>query len=138
MQPNLRKALLDACEQSLKPVDLEIGMDAALHQHAGAAHLQRFGNLLVNFFEVENVSIVGLGITLAILRQWPAAGAEGAVLRAVVCIVDIAIDDVGDDALGMQTAAHRVSLEAEANQVGRVEIVESLLASECHCFDSTK
>ena len=39
MQPDLREALLDAGKQPLEPVDLQIGMDAALHQDAGAAHL---------------------------------------------------------------------------------------------------
>ena len=61
MQPDVREALLDAGEQTLEPVDLEIGMDAALHQHTGAAHLQRLGDLFVNLFEVEYVALVGAG-----------------------------------------------------------------------------
>jgi hypothetical protein len=48
MQPDLREALLDAAEEALEPVDLEVGMNAALHQHAGAAHLERLGDLLVD------------------------------------------------------------------------------------------
>ena len=33
------EALLDAAEQVLVPLDLQIGMQAALHQHAGAAQI---------------------------------------------------------------------------------------------------
>ena len=43
-------------EEPLEPVDLEIGMNAALHQHAGAAHLQGLGDLLVDLLEVEDVA----------------------------------------------------------------------------------
>ena len=45
-------------EQTLEPVDLQIGMNAALHQHARAAHLERLGDLLVDLLEVENVALV--------------------------------------------------------------------------------
>ena len=58
MQPDLREALLDAGEEALEPVDLEIGMNAALHQHAGAAHLEGLGDFLVDLFEVEDVAFV--------------------------------------------------------------------------------
>jgi hypothetical protein len=61
MQPDLREALLDAGEEALEPVDLQVGMDAALHQHAGAAHLQGLGDLLVDLFEFEDVALFGLG-----------------------------------------------------------------------------
>ena len=59
VQPDLREALLDAAEEALEPVDLEVGMDAALHQHAGAAHLQGLGDLLVDLLEVEDVALFG-------------------------------------------------------------------------------
>ena len=57
VQPDLRKALLDAGEQALEPVDLQIGMKAALHQHAGAAHLLGLGDLVVDRLEVEDVAL---------------------------------------------------------------------------------
>ncbi len=56
VQPDFREALLDAGEEALEPVDFEVGMKAALHQHAGAAHLLGFGDLLVDLFEVRGCS----------------------------------------------------------------------------------
>ena len=61
MQPDLRKPLLDAGEEPLEPVDLQIGMNAALHQHAGAAHLHGLRDLLVDLLELENVALVRPG-----------------------------------------------------------------------------
>src|SRR5580658_6397066 len=99
MQPDLREALLDAREQPLEPIDLEIGMNAALHQHAGSAHLESLGNFVVNGFEVENVALVRAWIRLAGAGQRAIEGAKGAVFSAEVRVVDVAIDDVGDHAL---------------------------------------
>ena len=130
--PDLREALLDAGEQPLEPIDLEIGMNAALHQHAGAAHLEGLGDLLVDFFEVEDVAFVRARIGLAGTGQRTVEGAEGAVLGAVVGVVNVAIDDVGDHALGVQAAAHGVGLESQTDQVGRVEVIEGLLARDRH------
>ena len=59
-------------------------------------------------------------------------GAEVAILGAEIGVVDVAIDDVGDHALGMQAAAHGIRLEAQADQVGGVEVVECLLAGDAH------
>ena len=59
VQPDFWKALLDAGEEALEPVDLQIGMKAALHQDAGAAHLLGLGDLFVDLFEREDVALVG-------------------------------------------------------------------------------
>ena len=109
---DLRKALLHPAEHRLVPLDLQVGMQAALQQHAGAAQLDRLAHLVVNGVEVEDVS---LRRQLALQR--PIERAEGAVLGAEVGVVDVAVDDVGDHAFGMQAAAHRVGLHADADQV---------------------
>jgi len=96
VEPDFREAPLDAGEEALEPVDFEVGMDAALHEDAGAAEFLGFGDLLVDFFEVEDVAFAGLGPFERAIE-----GAEGAVLGAEVGVVDVAIDDVGDDALGV-------------------------------------
>ena len=57
MQVNLRESLLDAAQHLLVPVDLEIGMQAALHQHACAAQLHGLPNLVVDRFEIEDVTL---------------------------------------------------------------------------------
>ena len=59
-------------------------------------------------------------------------GAEGAVLGAEIGVVDVAIDDVGDYAFGVQAATDGVGLEAQPDEVRGVEVVEGLLASQRH------
>ena len=49
-------------QHRLVPLDLQIGMQAALHQHAGAAQFHGFANLVVDRFEVENVALFGLQV----------------------------------------------------------------------------
>ena len=112
VQVDLRKALLHAAQQRFVPLDLQIGMQAALQQHAGAAQLDRLAHLVVNGVEVEDVSLLR---QLALERA--IEGAEGAVLGAEVGVVDVAVDDVGDHAVGMQAAAHRVGFHPDADQV---------------------
>ena len=112
VQVNLREALLHAAEQVFVPLDLQVGMQAALQQDAGAAQLHRLPHLVVNRFEVEDVAFLR---QLALQRA--IEGAEGAVLGAEVGVVDVAVDDVGDHAFGMQLAAHRVGFHADADQV---------------------
>ena len=114
-------------EEALEPVDLEVGMDAALHQYAGAAHLKGFGDLLVDLLEVEDVAFFR-----ARACERPVEGAEGAVLGAEVGVVDVAIDDVSDNALGVQAAAHSIGFKPKADQIGGVEIIKSLLATQRH------
>ncbi len=121
------KALLDASEQPLKPIDLEVGVEAALHEHSGAAHFDCLANLFVDRLEVEDVALSG---HLALER--PVEGAECAVLGAEIRVVDVAIDDVADDALGMEPASDGVGLHAKAYQVVGAEMVEGLLAAYRH------
>src|ERR1700729_2430782 len=98
MQPDSREALLDAAEEALEPLDLEIGMNAPLHQYAGAPHFKSLGDLVADGFEFEDVGVARVGMGLAVDGQRTIEGAEGAVLSAVVGVVDVAIDDVCDHA----------------------------------------
>src|SRR6185437_2638528 len=130
MQPDLRKALLDAGEVALEPIDLKIGVNATLHQDASAAHFDGFGDFFADLFEIEDISLVRLRAF-----QWAVKGAEGAVLGAEVRVIDVAVDDVSDHAFRVQAPPHGVGLEAQANQVGRAETVECLLARDRHHFN---
>src|SRR5438094_366436 len=51
-------------------------MQAALHQHAGAAEFHRLANLVVDRFEIEDVSLFSFGSL-----QWTIKRAERAVFR---------------------------------------------------------
>ena len=97
---NLREALLDSAQHFLVPVDFEIGMQAALHQHARASEFDGLADLFVDGVEVEDVTFFCGGAF-----QRAVEGAESAVLGAEVRVINVAVDDVGDRALGMQLAA---------------------------------
>ena len=55
------KTLLDTAQEFLVPVDLQIRMQATLHEHASAAHLYRLTYLLVDGLEVQDIAFFGLG-----------------------------------------------------------------------------
>ncbi len=110
MQVNFRKALLDAAHHLLVPVDFQIGMQSTLHQHARPAQFDGLANLVVNGLEIEDVSLFSLRPL-----QWSIKSAEGAVLGAVVRVINIAVNDVRDHALRMEPATHRIGLHADAH-----------------------
>ena len=122
MQVDFREALLDATEELLEPVDLQVGVQPTLHQNAGTAIFHGFADLVVDGVEVEDVS---LGGHLALERT--VEGAESAVLGAEIRVVDVAVDDVGDHALGVLAATHRVRIHADTDQVFGAEHVNALL-----------
>ncbi len=97
-------------------------MQSALHQHSRAAEFDGLADLLVDGIEVENVAFLRRGSF-----QRPVEGAEGAVLGAVVCVIDIAVDDIGDHTFRMQPAAHRVGLHPNADQVIGFKHLQRLL-----------
>src|SRR5437899_2331679 len=124
---NLGKSLLDATQHLLVPVNFQIGMQAALHQHARAAEFDRLANLVVDRFEIEDVSLFSFGSL-----QWTIERTESAVFGAEVRVINVAIDDVGDHALGMQFTAHGVSFHADADQVIGAKQIYSLCFGEGH------
>ena len=127
MQPDLGEPLFDAPEQAFKPFDLEVGVQAALHKHAGTAHFHGFGNFLVNRFEVENVTFAG-----EFSFKRPIKCTKAAILGAKICIVDVAVNDVGYYALWMQLAPKRISFHTQADEVIGTEIIESLSPGNRH------
>src|SRR5262245_3108690 len=94
------ESILYAREQPLIVIDLQVRMNAALHQNARSAELDRFLDLLVDDIIRKNV---GFRIALDAIES-----AEGAELSAHVCVIDVAVDYVTDDAVGMQPPANGV------------------------------
>ena len=74
-------------------------MQTALHQDAGAAQVDGLLDLLEDHFLRKNVAF---GVAHRAVER-----AEAAILGAEVRVVDIAVDDVADDAFRMQLAADR-------------------------------
>jgi hypothetical protein len=127
VQMNLGKTLLDSAEHLFVPVDFQIGMQAALHQHTGAAEFDGLANLFVDGVEIEDVAFL-----CRWAFEWAIEGAEGAVLGAEVGVIDVAVDDIGDRAFGMEPAAHRIGFHADADQVIGLEHLQSLLLGQGH------
>src|SRR5438132_14277475 len=124
---NFGESLLDAAQHLLVPVNFQIGMQAALHQHARAAEFDGFANLVVDRFQIQDVSLFSFGPL-----QWTIKRAESAVFGAEVRVINVAIDDVGDHALGMQFTAHGVSFHADADQIIGAKQIDSLYFGEGH------
>jgi hypothetical protein len=116
------EALLDAAEEIFVPLDFEIRVEAALHQDAGAAQVEGLLNFVVDHFLGQHVAFG--------MAHGPVEGAEAAILRAEVGVVDIAIDDVGDHVFGVPLAADRIGLHTDADQVVGTKQVERFLASD--------
>src|ERR1019366_9278228 len=55
MHVHLREALLQSAEDGLVPLDLQVGMQTALQQNAGASQLHRLAHLFVDGLEVQNI-----------------------------------------------------------------------------------
>ena len=110
---DLRKVALDVAQQFFVPLELELRMQAALHQNLIAAELDRFLNLLQQLVALEHVAFRML--RRAIER------AEIADRRADVRVVDVAIDVVGANRLRMQPPRDGVGGAAERRQIVRFE-----------------
>ena len=100
-------------QQIFVPLDAEVRMQSTLHQHAGAAERDRLVDLLADLVERADVSVGRAGT--AIER------AEGADDVADVRVVDVAIDDVGDDVVRVAARAYLVSRDAHPRDVVRFE-----------------
>ena len=114
-----RKSLFDRTEQVLEIFDLQIRIDAALHQHAGAAKVHGLLNLAEDLLFRENVALL--------VTHRPVEGAEAAVLGAEVRMVDVAVDDVARHALRVKLAPDGVGFHADADQVVALQGVQRFL-----------
>ena len=86
-------ALLDGPEQIFVPGERQVGIVAALQQQLHAADGDRLVDLPEQLVEAEHVAFGR--------ADRPIERAEVALRHADVRVVDVAIDDVGDDAFGM-------------------------------------
>src|SRR4051812_31091868 len=110
MQVNHGEALLNLAEETLEPVNLEVRMQAALHQDPGATDFDRLADLFKNGVEIQDVALSG---KLALQRT--IEGAEGAVLGAEIGVINVAVNDIGDHVLRMELAAKRVGFHTNAD-----------------------
>ena len=87
---NLREALFERAHQVLVILDAQVRVQSALQQDSGAAEREGLLDFFVNRLEREDV---------AFLRaQRTVEGAERAVLRAEIRVINVAVDLVGGHA----------------------------------------
>src|SRR5580658_5862561 len=84
------RPLTSAMLKIFVPFDLQVRVQAALEEHARAAEIERFLDLVEDDFAGQDVAFF--------MAERPVEGAKAAVFGAEVGVVDVAVDDVGDDA----------------------------------------
>src|ERR1022692_1030900 len=92
MQMNI-KALLDGAQQVFVPLDLQAGMQAALHQHAGAPEVEGFLDLGEDGFVVVDVAF---GVA-----HGPVEGTKTAIFLAEMVLIKFAFAMLRTPALGL-------------------------------------
>src|SRR5260370_42644506 len=91
------------------PLDSEIRMQSALHQDTRPTERNRFVNLRANLIDRAHVGVRG---------AWPAIErTERTEDVADIRIVNVSIDDVGDDVIGMARLAKLISRAADASNI---------------------
>ena len=100
-----RIALLDRAEQILVPRQRQVGIVAALQQQLDAADGDRLVDLPEQLVEAEDVAFGR--------SDGPVERAEVALRDADVRVVDVAVDDVGDDAVGMLAGTDAIGEPSE-------------------------
>src|SRR5678815_3803327 len=91
-------------------------MQSALHQDAGTAQVDGFLDLAEDRFLRQEVAFG--------MPQGTVEGAEATIFSAEIGVVDVAVDDVADYALGVQLAAYCVGRHADADQVIALEYID--------------
>src|SRR3954447_18650331 len=121
MTPDV-KFPFDGPQQVLIPIDLEIGVETALHQNARASQADSLLDLGKYELTRENVSFFVAERTIE--------GAEAAVLSAKIRVVYIAIDNVADDAVRVDLLPDCVRRHADSDQVIALKHVYGLLSGD--------
>jgi hypothetical protein len=111
-----REALLDGAQQIFVPLDLQVGMQAALHQDAGAPQVQRFLDL-----GEDGLVVVDVPFGVA---HGPVEGAKTAIFRTKIRVINVAVDDIRNHTFGMILLAEGVGRHTDTDQIVGTEKVE--------------
>jgi len=105
-----RMVALDVAQQVEIPLERDVGVVSSLHQDLDAADRLELVDLAADFLERQQVPLGMFGA--------PIERAELAVGDAHVCVVDVSVDDVRDDVLGMQLPSDIIREPAQLEQRG--------------------
>src|SRR5205823_2109936 len=115
----IRVSRVQRAQKFFVPLDTELWVQSALHQHARSAERDCLVNLLANLFK---------GLDVRVRLSGPSVeGAEGADDVADVRVVDVAVNDVRDDAFGVFATPNLVRRHAHTRDVVRLEKDGALL-----------
>ncbi len=119
VQVNLRVMGFERAKKIFVVADLQIGVQAALEEDAGAAQFEHLFNFCVDGFEGEDVAVFG--------AERAIEGAEGTIFGAEIGVVNVAVDLIGDDAGIVFLEAELMSGHADADEVVGLEHIEGLV-----------
>ena len=95
------------------PVERQVGVHATLHQDASAADRLKLANLLPDLLEAQGIAVG--------LPSGPVETAEAAADGADVRVVNVAIDEIGDDLRVTPQAPDRVRGGSQLEQGKLIE-----------------
>ena len=138
MQTKRRVSLLDRAKQVLVPLERQVRIVPSLEEQLSTAKRDRFVDLAKDLFEAQHVPFGR--------SHGPIERAEVAARDAHVRVVDVAIDDVGDDPVGVLPGADLVGEPPEQErrrakvQLERLGSIEPAAVANlcCKCVVHTR
>ena len=124
MTPNI-ESVFDRAEEVFVPLDLQIRMQPALHENSRATKVERFLYFIEDDLFRKDVALA--------MSEGSVKRTETTVLRTEIRVIDVAIDDVSSNALGVEFSSDRVRLHSDTDQVVATEKLDRFLAVD-HCF----
>src|ERR1700694_5762052 len=109
VQLKVRIIRTQSAQEVFIPLETEVWMQPALHQHSRTAERDGLVNLRANLIHRAHISVRGTGPSIK--------GAEGADHVADVGVVDVSIDDVGDDVVRVTALANLIRSRADFGHV---------------------
>src|SRR5437016_2808924 len=109
----------DCRKKVLVVVDLEVGMYATLHQNARSAKMKRFFDFPENDVIRKNI---GFGISFNAIER-----TEAAELLTHVRVIDVAIDDVTDHAVGVKAFANVICGFGKIQEISFLEKLDGFI-----------
>ena len=113
MQLKARILRAQRAQKIFIPLDAKIRVQSALHQHTGAAERDRLVDLFANLIHRPHVGVRRAGPAIEC--------AECTDDVADVRVIDVAIDDVGDDIVGVTTLTNLIRGGSDGRDVVRFQ-----------------
>ena len=112
----------DGTQKILIVINLQLRVHSALQKYPGSSKRQRLFYLLEDYFFGKEIAFPVFRLAIEI--------AESTSGDTNICVVDIAIDEEGDDTLRVQSPTDLVSSESNLLKLGRSEQQQRLLLTD--------